>query len=95
MQTISYTSARQRLAETMDVVIDSHEPVIITRQKAGEVVMMSLEFYNSMQETAYLLGHPANAKRLHNAILQADGGEVVLLEDVFNECMHPTDKQRC
>lgn len=68
MEAISYTTARQKLAETMDAVIEGHEPVIITRQKAGAVVMMSLEDFNSIQETSYLLGNPANAERLRVSI---------------------------
>lgn len=84
MQTISYTAARQNLAETMDKVIEGHDVVIITRQKAGAVVMMSLEDFNSMQETMYLLGNPANAERLRRAVadLEAGKGIEVGLEDL-------------
>ena len=53
-QAITYSEARQNLAETMNRVCDHHEPVIITRQKSPSVVMMSLEDYNSIMETAYL-----------------------------------------
>ena len=52
-QAITYSEARQNLAETMNRVCDHHEPVIITRQKSPSVVMMSLEDYNSIMETAY------------------------------------------
>ena len=51
-QAITYSEARQNLAETMNRVCDHHEPVIITRQKSPSVVMMSLEDYNSIMETA-------------------------------------------
>lgn len=74
MQPISYTHARQNLAATMDKVIQDHEPVVITRGNAGAVVMLSLEDYNSMQETAYLLGNPANAERLREAIAAHKAG---------------------
>ena len=67
-QAITYSEARQNLAETMNRVCDHHEPVIITRQKSPSVVMMSLEDYNSIMETAYLLRSPANAARLREAI---------------------------
>lgn len=76
MNTISYTQARQSLAETMSAVCDGHEPVIITRQKAPAVVMMSLEDYNSIQETAYLLENPVNAARLREAVAAHRAGEV-------------------
>ena len=84
MDVISYTDARQNLAATMDKVIDGHDAVIITRQKAGAVVMNSLEDFNSMQETMYLLGNPANAERLRksSAELEAGKGVEVRLEDL-------------
>ncbi len=68
MQPTSYTNFRANLAAMMDKVIDDHEPVVVTRGTAGSVVVMSLEDYNSMQETAYLLGHPANAAKLRGAV---------------------------
>lgn len=76
MDAISYTAARQNLAETMDKVVQDHDTVIITRQKAGPVVMMSLEDYNSMQETMYLLGNPANAEHLRKSIADIEAGRV-------------------
>lgn len=65
---ITYSEARQNLAATMAQVCDHHEPVIITRQKAPSVVMMSLEDYFSIMETAYLLRSPANAQRLRESL---------------------------
>ena len=76
-QAITYSEARQNLAETMNRVCDHHEPVIITRQKSPSVVMMSLEDYNSIMETAYLLRSPANAARLREAIQAADTGKAI------------------
>lgn len=86
MDAISCTAARQNLAATINKVIDEHEPVIITRQKAGAVVMMSLEDFNSIHETMYLLGSPANAERLHKSIadLEEGRGRDVTLEDLKN-----------
>ncbi|HAK47337.1 MAG TPA: type II toxin-antitoxin system prevent-host-death family antitoxin [Spirochaeta sp.] len=77
MDAISYTKARQNLAKTMESVCADHEPVIITSKHDKTVVMMSLEDYNSMEETAYLLRSPKNAKRLFEAIeeLESDGGK--------------------
>jgi antitoxin YefM len=64
MKAISYTAARENLASTMDQVCDDHDPVIITRNREQAVVMLSLADYESLQETAYLLRSPANARRL-------------------------------
>ena len=71
---INYTEARSKLAATMDKVCDTREPVIITRQKAQPVVMMSLEEYNSIMETTHLLRSRKNAERLHESIRQAEDG---------------------
>ena len=76
MNAISYTAARGTLAKTMDRVCDDHSPVIITRQNAHSVVMISLEDYEAMEETAYLLRSPANAARLAKSMAQAAAGKV-------------------
>lgn len=74
MDTITYSSARTRLASTMKKVCDNHEPVIITRQKEESVVMLSLEDFRSLEETAYLLRVPKNAKRLLESIAELERG---------------------
>ena len=76
MQPISYTQARQNLAATMNKVIEDHEPVVITRGNSGAVVMLSLEDYNNMQETVYLLANPANAEKLRKSVAEIESGKV-------------------
>ncbi len=77
MDVISYTDTRARLKEVMDRVVDDHQPVVITRQKAEAVVMVSLADWNAMEETVHLLSSPKNAARLREAIreLEAGGGK--------------------
>ena len=77
MDTISYSDARAQLARTMDKVCDDHAPVVITRKNARSVVLMSLEDYQALEETAYLLRSPKNARRLLESIaeLESGGGE--------------------
>ena len=72
MNTITYTSARSNLAQTMDKVCGDHAPVIITRKAAKPVVMMSLDDYEALEETAYLLRSPKNARRLLESIVQLE-----------------------
>jgi antitoxin YefM len=68
MDTRTYTAVRNDFANTMNQVCEDHMPVIITRGNAQSVVMLSLEDYNSMQETHYLLASPKNAKRLMDSV---------------------------
>lgn len=77
MTAISYTAARENLASTMDKVCDDHAPIIITRNRDQAVVMMSLEDFEALEETAYLLKSPKNAKRIMSAIAQLDAGKGV------------------
>ena len=75
MDTITYTSARANLAKTMSKVCDDHSPVVITRKAAQPVVMISLEDYAALEETAYLLRSPKNARRLLESIAELESGK--------------------
>lgn len=75
MDAISYTAARANLASTMAGVCNDHAPVIITRKSEDPVVMISLEDYNAMQETTYLLRSPANARSLLESIAELESGK--------------------
>ena len=77
MDAITYSAARANLASTMDRVCNDHEALIITRNGEQSVVMLSLEDFNSLEETAYLLRTPANAKRLLAAATQLNAGKGV------------------
>lgn len=74
MNAITYTSARENLAATMDRVCEDNEAVIITRNRDQAVVMISLEEYKALEETAYLTRSPANAKRLIDSIQSLEKG---------------------
>ena len=78
MKAITYTAARENLASTINQVCEDHDPVIITRKRNQAVVMVSLEDYESLQETAYLLRSPKNATRLSEGISQLERGEGVM-----------------
>lgn len=78
MDAISYTAARENLASTMDKVCSEHAPIVITRNRDQSVVMLSLEDYQSLEETAYLLRSPANARRLLDAIHALESGKGVV-----------------
>jgi len=80
MDAITYSAARKKFVETMERVCDNHEPIIVTRRNARPVVMMSLDDFNAIEETGYLLRSPANAARLRESINQAVGGRAEVRE---------------
>ena len=84
MNAINYSDLRKNLKSTMDEVVSSHEPIIITRQKGEKVIMMSYEDYSAIEETAYLIRSPKNAKRLRESIEsyeKGNGKEQTLIGD--------------
>jgi antitoxin YefM len=84
MQTATFTSARQNLASTMDYITSNHVPITITRQNKEPVVMISLEDFRSMEETAHLMQSINNASRLNTSIAELESGNGIsreLIED--------------
>jgi antitoxin YefM len=75
MDTITYTALRKNLAKTMEKVCDDHAPITITRSNAQSVVMISLADYQALEETAYLLRSPKNARRLLKSIVELEAGK--------------------
>ncbi len=74
MEAISYTAARANFARTMAKVCEDHAPVIVTRKSEDPVVIMSLEDYEAMEETTYLLRSPTNARLLLESIHELETG---------------------
>ena len=75
MKTMSYSESRARYAEVLQSVVDDREEVIITRNGHESAVIVSLDDYNSLRETAYLLRSPRNAQRLLDSIERLNAGE--------------------
>ena len=74
MKTMSYTESRAHYAEVLDSVTNDREEVVITRAGHEPVVIVSLEDYESLRETAYLMRSPANARRLLDAMERQEAG---------------------
>ncbi len=74
MDVLSFTDTRARLKAVMDRVVADRSPVVVTRQKAEAVVMVSLSDWNAMEETLHLLSTGANATRLAEAVRELDAG---------------------
>lgn len=76
MDAVSYSDLRKNLKKYMDDVYTGHYPLIITRKNDENVVMISLDEFNSLQETNYLLASDANAKHLKKSIAQHKAGKL-------------------
>ena len=74
MDAIPYTRLRSNLAREMDRVCEDHAPIIVTRKASSSVVMMSLDDYEALEETSYLLRSPKNARRLLESLAELGGG---------------------
>lgn len=74
MRTMSYSESRARYAEVLQSVVDDREEVIVTRNGHESAVIVSLDDYNSLRETAYLMRSPRNARRLFDAVERLEAG---------------------
>lgn len=80
MQAVSYSEARHGLKHFMDQTCNNHEPILITRRKSEGVVLLSLEDYESLMESEYLLSSPADAARLMQSLKEARSGKQTPLD---------------
>ena len=77
MHVVNYTDFRKNLAKYIDKVDSDKSPILITRQNAKPTVLMSLEEFNSYEETLHLLSSPTNAKRLRRSIADAKASRLI------------------
>jgi antitoxin YefM len=75
MKVVNYTEFRNNLAENLNAVNDDREVVVVSRSKGKNVVVMSLDEYNSIQETLHLTSNATNRKRLDEAIEEMKNGK--------------------
>ncbi|MEY0747350.1 YoeB-YefM toxin-antitoxin system antitoxin YefM [Escherichia coli] len=78
MKTVNYSEARQNLTSVMNDAIDDRIPVLITRQNGIPCVLLTLDEYQSLEETAHLLRSPANARHLLDSIDELNSGNTVI-----------------
>lgn len=77
MKVINFSEARNRLKSVLDQVVQDMDYTIISRRDADDAVVMSLDSFNSLMETVYLLKSPANANHLAKSIKQYRSGKTL------------------
>ena len=75
MNAVTVTEAKQHLEELIDQVIADAEPAIVVTDEGQRVVVISLDEFNSLRETLYLLANPANAAHLRHSIAEFQAGQ--------------------
>ena len=75
MRVINFSEARNQLKKVLDQVVEDSDCTIITRRDAENAVVMSLDHFNGLMETVYLLKSPANAGHLAASIAQYRKGQ--------------------
>ena len=76
MMVINYTQARNNLKSILDKVADDADYMVISRRDAEDAVVMSLDYFNAMQETLHLLKSPSNVAHLEKSIAQYRAGKL-------------------
>lgn len=84
MKVVTFSEAKNKLKAILDRVVNDADYTIITRRDAEDAVVMSLEYFNSLLETVYLLKSPANAAHLERSIAQYKQGQVIE-QDLLDE----------
>jgi antitoxin YefM len=77
MNTVTLHDAKQDLDKLIAEVIASAEPTILSTEAGEQIVLLSMDEWNSWQETLYLLSNSANAAHLRKSIEEAQAGKVV------------------
>lgn len=84
MKVVTFSEARNKLKAVLDRVVDDADYTVITRRDTDDAVVMSLDYFNSLMETVYLLESPANAASLKRSIAQYKEGQVTV-RDLLDE----------
>lgn len=77
MEAFSYTFLRQNLKKVFDQISDTKDACLITRRNGKNMIMLSQEDYDSLEETAYLMRSPANLRMLQESLKDIEEGNTI------------------
>jgi antitoxin YefM len=78
MKTATITDFRQKMKEHLDNIQEDQDILILTGPKKKDFVILTLETFNAMEETAHLLSTSGNTKRLMESIAQDKAGKATV-----------------
>lgn len=81
MRTANYTDLRANLKSYIDAVIDDYDTVVINRGNGKGVVMISLDEYNSLKETEYIMSSPETMEAIHKGEEDIKNGNSISQEE--------------
>lgn len=88
MKTATITDFRQKMKEHLDEIQEDQDILVLTGPKKKDFVILTLETFNAMEETAHLLSTSANTKRLVESIAQDKAGKAMVRELNFDGPKH-------
>ena len=85
MRTASYTELRSNLKKYMDTVVHNRDALIVHRPKSTSVVVISLDEYNAIKETEYLMSSPEMVNRIKEGEeeIRTGKGKAIAVEDLW------------
>lgn len=81
MKTVNFTELRKNLRSYLDGVINNTDTVVISRENGTAAVIISMDEYNAIKETEYIMQSPATMEAIRRASDELDRGESVRQED--------------
>ena len=64
MNTVTFSAFKTNMESTIKSIVETHQPVVVKKNRCSSVIVMPLEDYRALTETKYLMSSPANAARL-------------------------------
>ena len=68
MNTITLSAFKTNIESTIQGIVETHQPIVVKKNRRSSVIVMPLEDYQALTETKYLLNNPTNAARLVRGI---------------------------
>lgn len=76
----NFTNVRNNFKEYCDRAVNDSEPIVVTRKGDKNIVILSLEEFNNLQENMYIFGNREYTERLLKSKKQIEEGKAKIRE---------------